>query len=254
MRDVQVEGIGDAQSPGAVLSGKTWQGVVFLRPWRVEGGALRKDLLRVLLRHRATSGPAMRDSAAIRTGGAYRLRLSMYPQRPGTLTSGELKGTLTRLKALPALAPADAELSRPLSLVHPVLGRLRRAPRATELQGHLRLLGRRCALLICTRPDADLERTVARAAKLLHQAARLLRSMPARIVKKMLPLANGTWAAPGARPLTSKAFLRQLRPTELTVDQEGKKLLVSFECGEVFTDHGISVTVTARSIRDIQLQ
>jgi hypothetical protein len=44
MKSVTIEGIGDRQGAGAVMTRGKWQGVVFFRPWKAEGGKVSKPI------------------------------------------------------------------------------------------------------------------------------------------------------------------------------------------------------------------
>lgn len=251
---VVVEGLGDTDNAGAVLSAPDWQGVVFLRPWRIVGGPIRQDRFRVLLRPRRTSELAMRDADSQVMGAAYRIKVERFPEIPNTLPSGQLVGRITRVKALPELAGADDQINRDFEIVHPELGRLRRAPRSTELEGRVAILGTETTLIIAEKLGAPVEVTASRASVLLKQVKGLLPTLPQAIAQKMLPLANGNWLEPGSKPWSRDAFLRLLEPTLVSVDENAREVNVSFNCGGAFTDHGIAVTVVPGAVRHVRLQ
>jgi hypothetical protein len=247
VKKATIEAIGDRQSAGAVMSGRRWQGVVFFRPWRVQGGKIRNDMLRVLLPPRVKSSEASRDSKKVKMGVAYRFDAALYPERTNLIPSGELRGKLTRLKGINALAAADAEAAAELVVRDAVLGKLVRASRTTHFEGSLKVLGRKCELFVWGK---DVEK----AAALVRRLKPKLGALPKKIAARLVALAN-RWRPDGAREISERELASRLKPTGVSVDARARRLTFSFSSGDTFTDHGVTATLDERgTLSDVHLQ
>jgi hypothetical protein len=247
MRTVRIEGIGDRQSAGAVQMRGRWQGVVFFRPWKAEGGKVSKEVLRVLLPPRVASSAAMRECRSVQTGVAYRFEVELYPARKGMLRSGELRGKLVKRPGPGTLAEADARVAKRIVVRDARLGRLVREPRAEHFEGTLTVMGRRCALIVW----GD---DVAKAAALVRRLRSKLGGLAARIARQLVGLAND-WRPEGEPEITGRELARRLKPTEASVDAKARALTLSFNCADTFTDHGVTATLTARgALKNVHIQ
>jgi hypothetical protein len=174
------------------------------------------------------------------------MEVELLPQRPNMLTAAILVGRATRVKPSPDLAATDAKLSEVVSVRDPYLGRLERPPKADAFTGSLRLLGRRASLTVEHENDRTPQATIAGAASLLRKLEPKLADMPARIAKTLLKPARHWQEDDGQPPITAQTLERLLRLTTVVVPPEGNQLVLFFECGDVFADHGVMAKVSAQ--------
>jgi hypothetical protein len=163
------------------------------------------------------------------------------------LRSGELRGRLVKQPGPGVLSDADAQAAKRIVVRDAQLGRLVRAPRTEYFEGTLSVMGRRCPLLVWGE-DA------AKAAALMRRVRSKLDRLAAPIAHKLVRLAND-WRPKGEPELTERELARRLKPTEASIDANARGLTLSFNCGDTFTDHGVTATLTAGgALKNVHIQ
>jgi hypothetical protein len=225
--------------------GAKWDLVLFLCPWRHDGGTVQRKQLRLLV-------PMDKESASRAIsrwegkGVALQLERLQLPSKklPWGLAHGSPPLKSLRLDA--EMQEVIEDQGKPRRVTNPVLGELELDRRFGWYQGKRGRAKSSYEVSIGT-PDAEDAAAVAKAvghgARVVQQLEAGLPSILDAIIRKTLDLYNSTWRQEGA-VLTAAAFRKRLALESVVIDEE--RTTAFFDCDGLFTDHIIEVRMSPR--------
>jgi hypothetical protein len=223
--------------------------VLFLCPWRTEGGPIQTSTLRVeQSATRSQMTATMRRIKPLNTvalGGV---------QKKKKVLGKPCVATTEIVKAPPQkdLQAASAALRKPVNFKDSVFGTLTFDRSLNWYTGSAKWMGRRVRVYIHAEDEAALTVALADAHKVWKSQEKWDALCRDRAVKDMLPIKLDDWLEEGEKPVTAAQFLRRIKPASCAFHTDGDWDL-SFNDGELFFGHDITVRANRTGVREVCL-
>ncbi|MDX1944404.1 MAG: DUF2262 domain-containing protein [Pirellulaceae bacterium] len=241
-----IEIVGVVQPPGAG-GGKSgneelWSLILFVQPWKHEGGLLDSRKLR-LVQDGFTNDQLRQSMASIKPYSVMRALVRLFEPRPNTLLSAKVLDVRNRDDRDTELHAIASEQQKPIVLTHPLLGQLTFDRGQNSFQTKLMLAGVPIEVSIDAAGEAPDPAALSIAERFWKDHADWDHRLREFAAAQLIELKNDTWLQEDEKPLTEAEFIKKLIPNSMGFDPPDG-FTIYYDDGDIFWGHAIEIRGT----------
>lgn len=215
---------------------------LYLSPWRQNGGEWVHDK-QLNIEIRATKAYASRTFQKWKEGEGIRIDAKKPKPAKHFKNVVESKGLLPIRTIVLKDVPIAKKSGPPATFVFPKLGKLKYDEGVEGYSKWRAIGGAKYELSLMPKNLKKLKEEMLSAEKHLFAIERKFGTIITAATRKLLPIYNKKWRE-DAPILSAAAFTKKLKPASISIGAKGSGSMI-LECGELFGDHGIEITLGA---------
>lgn len=241
---MEIIGVVQPPGPGGARSGneELWSLVVFVRPWKREGGSLDSRELR-LVQNGFTQKQLDKSMASIQPYTVIRARVRLLAPRPNALLSAEVLDVRNRNDSDAEFRALASRQQVPIILAHPLFGQVAFDRGRNSFRATLALAGKSVEVSIDADDEAPDPTSLSNAERFWKDHAVWDHRLREFAAAQLIDLKNDTWLQDDEESLSEAEFINRLTPNSIAFEPPDR-FTIYYDDGALFWGHDIEIRGT----------